>query len=100
MQKKSLSLFLTFRAYAKEIKPVGLYFVACFPSHFPAEFIKRCKFRVPYLFTLCTNDMGVGVWPVAVVAVVAVMKAQLQHLIQVLEKGDGFTNSREACGRL
>jgi hypothetical protein len=65
-------------------------------SHFITEFIDAGDFRVHDLPAFGADGVGVGIWPVAVIAIAAVRESQFKYLIQFLEQRNGLVNRGDA----
>jgi len=93
-----LFALLAIGANAVEIEPVADDLVARLLGHLLHHVLAYAHLGVHDLPAADTNEVWVGIGFAAVIAVVAVAEAQLQHLVQVLEQVQRLVDGRRAGG--
>jgi hypothetical protein len=86
-------------AYAEKIQPVIENLEMSLGRDLLLHVIQAVQVRVNNGFALDTDDVGMGIWPVAVVPVAPIGESQLEHFTKGLDDYDVSVHRRKTHGR-
>jgi len=90
---------LTIRAQPVKIESVADDLITRGLGDLLDQILSQANLWVQDLLAVDADKMGMGIWLVAIVAVVAVAETQFQHLVYLFQDIQGFVDSRQARRR-
>ena len=91
----NLLIFLALGTDTEKIKTVAHDSKACLLGQFLGHIAQGPKVRIHNLSAFCADEMGMGGWPISVVAVAAITKAQFQNFSNLFHDDQSFINGSE-----